>query len=254
MGIAPFSFREFGESGGEVVPSIKSAKSFLPQGKKREETPPPPPPPPTFSEDQMKAAERDGYQKGFLDGITEGKNQAENTQAQIDAELSTLVETFAANYAPMFALYREMLAHQAKFLPQIAYAIAKKVASDALSENASQSVENIAMRCVESMSHEPKLVITIHESMSDTLAKKIASARHSLQMAGEVMVIGDANIAKQNCRIEWKDGAMVRDTESLWQQVEHVVTSMITSAERESHILCEQLNPAVISGESQDQG
>ena len=153
--IAPFSFREFGMSGGEIISSVKLAKPFLPHGRKQEEAAPPPPPPPIFSEDEVKAAERDSYQKGFLDGVMEGKNQAENAQAQVDKALGEMVEQFMNPYAPLFALYRNMLSHQATLLPQIAHAIAKKVAGAALADNAYQSVEAIALRCVDSMLHEP---------------------------------------------------------------------------------------------------
>lgn len=243
MSIAPFSFRELGVGGEGLVPSAAGApRPFLPQGRKKEEAaPPPPPPPPTFSEEQLKASERDGYQKGFLDGVAEGKVQAENAQAQVDAALTDMVKKFAAHYAPLFGIYREMIAHQAKLLPQMAHSIAKKVAGDALAENAYSSIEAIALRCVSTMMHEPKLVITIHESMKETLEKKLAIAQKSLQMAGEMVVVGDAHIAPPNCRIEWKNGAMVRDTESLWQQVEQVVATMVTSSEREAETLCEQM-------------
>ncbi len=246
MTIAPFSFREFGASESSIAPASASQKPFLPTGRKKEEAPPPPPPPPpTFSEDELKGAERDGYQKGFIDGIVEGKNQAESTQAEVDRALSATVEAFNNHLAPMFAIYREMLVQQAKLLPQIAQTIAKKVAGEALSENAYVNIEEICLRCVNAMMHEPKLLITVHESMAKKLEEKIAHASKSLQISGEITINGDANIAPPNCRIEWKNGAMFRDTEQLWQQVEQVVASMSATDERDASALCDQLEPII---------
>ncbi len=74
MQIEPFSFREFS---GESVAGARSSREFLPHGRKKEEAAPLPPPPPIFSEAELRSAERDGYQKGFLDGVTEGKTQAQ---------------------------------------------------------------------------------------------------------------------------------------------------------------------------------
>jgi len=236
MSIAPFSFREFGISEVEFVSSAKP-KSFLPTGRKKEEAPPPPPPPPTFSEDELKAAERDGYQKGFLEGIEEGKNQAANEQTAIDAALGESVEKFAAHFAPLFTMYGEMLKIQAAQLPKIAHTIAKKVAGDALEKNSYAFIEDICTRCVQTMMHEPKLVITIHDSMQKTLETKLALAARSLQTGADISVVGDANISQSNCRIEWKNGAMVRDTDALWQQVEQVVASMVASSENEAQAL-----------------
>lgn len=246
MTIAPFSFREFGASESGIITASASQKPFLPTGRKKEEAPPPPPPPPTFSEDELKSAERDGYQKGFIDGIVEGKNQAESTQAEVDRVLSATVEAFSNHLAPMFSIYREMLVQQAKLLPQIAQTIAKKVAGESLTNNAYTSIEEICLRCVNAMMHEPKLLITVHESMAKTLEEKIANATKSTQTSGEITIVGDANIAPPNCRIEWKNGAMIRDTEQLWQQIEQVITSMSASDEREASTLCDQLEQLIV--------
>lgn len=243
MSIAPFSFREFGVSDVEFISAaVNRPKPFLPTGRKQEEAaPPPPPPPPTYNEDQLRAAERDSYQKGFLSGVSEGKAQAEHTQAEIDRNLTQIVENFSAHYAPLFAIYREMLTHQAKILPQMAHAIAQKVAGKALSENAYAVVEDIATRCVSTLLHEPKLEITVHESLAKTLETKLQSAASSLKITGEIQVNGDATINPTNCRIEWKNGSMVRDTETLWQQVEQVITSMVASSAREVESACDAL-------------
>ncbi len=243
MNIAPFSFREF--TGTEAIAATgKSSREFLPHGRKREEAPPPPPPPPVFSEEQMKMAERDGYQKGFLDGITEGKKQAESTQADIDRNLSEMVEQFSAHFAPLFGTYRSLLQIQAAQLPKMAHAIAKKVAGDMLMKDSAPLIEEICLRCVQTMLHEPKLTITIHDSMQQTLEKKIRETAAKLQIPSEIQVVGDAHIAPPNCRIEWKNGAMVRDTDSLWQQVEQVVANMIASGEREANAICDAMeNP-----------
>lgn len=242
MSISPLSFREFGLENVEFV-SRPKAKPFLPHGAriKEEATPPPPPPPPTYSEDELKAAERDSYQKGFLEGINEGKNQAQNEQADIDKGLTLLVESFSAHYRPMFALYREMLKHQAGLLPQMALQIAKKVAGDALSKNAYAQVEEICLRAMNAVSHEPQLIVTVHESFKATLEAKIRNQGGNIQNIDEIIVVGDASIAPENCRIEWKNGAMVRDTQALWQQVEQLVGSMVASAGSEAEALSSQV-------------
>ena len=243
MSISPFSFRELGTSDVEFI-SAPRPKSFLPTGRKQEEAAPPAPPPPppaVFSEDDVKTAERDSYQKGFLDGIVEGKKQSENTQAELEKALTECVGGWADHYEPLFKLYREMLAHQAALLPQLAYGVAKKVAGTALNENAQAHVEEICLRAIKTMMHEPKLSITIHDSMQESLEKKLAIARKTSQFAGEIQVNGDPNIAPPNCRIEWKNGAMIRDTESLWQQVEQVIASMVASGQRDAAALCDTI-------------
>lgn len=238
--ISPFSFREFGDGGSEIL-AAGQPKAFLPQSRSKEAAAPAPPPPPVFSEEQVKSAERDGYQRGFLDGVTEGKNIAHSKQAEVDAELTQNVAQFVTQLSPLFATYREMLKAAGQQVPELAQAIAKKVAGCALEEKAYSVIEEVALRCLETMYHEPKLVITVHESLSATLEAKIAAESGKLQAAGEISVVGDANIASANCRIEWKGGAMVRDTAALWQHVEQVIASMVASNERDADAVADSL-------------
>lgn len=246
MSIAPFSFRELGSGDVEIVSSVQP-RSFLPSGgrKKEEAAPPPPPPPPTFSEDQMKESERAGYQKGFLDGIEEGKQQAQSTQAEIDLALTQAVAGFTAHIAPLFDIYRDMLKIQAEQMPKIAHGIARKVAGDALTQNAGTLIADICMRCIKSLAHEPKLNIIVHASLAQTLEEKIKASVGVLPNAPDITVVADANISLPNCRIDWKNGAMLRDTDSLWQQVEQVVNSMVASGAREADEICNTIESTI---------
>ena len=255
MTISPFSFREFNANSvansavvnaaaanieNEAVSKATAAsKAFLPNGRKKIEEPQPaPPPPPSFSEEQLKEAERNSYQQGFLAGIEEGKQQAAHNQAQIDLALGKAVEGFVLHYTPLFSLYRDMLKHQAAMLPEIAYGIAKKIAGEALQTNSYAIVEAICMRCLQAVAHEPKLTITIHESLKQTLEKKINSSLNNLKEGGEIIVCGDGNISLANCRIEWKNGTILRDTEALIQRIEQIIEEVKNSSRNEAEQLC----------------
>src|SRR5690348_4535955 len=99
MSVQRFSFREFDEA---ATAKVVGSKIFLPTGRLREEAPPSPPPPPTFSEEDLKAAEREAYKKGFLEGTEDGKKQAESEQAGVDRELTKIVDTFVGHIGPLY--------------------------------------------------------------------------------------------------------------------------------------------------------
>lgn len=244
MSIAPFSFRDFGSIEGEIASQVQP-KAFLPHtsGRKKEAAAPQPspPPPPVFTEADIKNAERDGYQKGFLDGIEEGKQQMQSAQAEAQATLAQTATLFMTQLAPLFSTYREMLKLAGQQVPQLAQAIAKKVAGAALEEKAHMVIEEIAKRCLESMHHEPKLTIIVHESQAEILRSLIDAMPPAQKGDGEIIVHGDAHISPQNCRVEWKNGALVRDSEQLWQEVDKVIASMIASNERDADALADAL-------------
>jgi flagellar biosynthesis/type III secretory pathway protein FliH len=230
MNVQRFSFQEFSE-----VASAKAAvaKTFLPTGRHREEAPPPPPAP-TFNEEQLKAAEREAYKKGFLEGTEEGKRQAENEQARVDAALTQTAEKFAASLAPVFTSHRQLNILLKEQLPVIALAIARKVAAAALEQNAQAVVEEIAMRCCEAMSGEPKLSITVQDKLGDTLEKKLQAMAAKLPSATDIIVVRDAAMPAADCRIEWSKGGMERKTDQLWQQMEKIIADLATTARRDA--------------------
>lgn len=251
MQIAPFSFREFGE--GDIEVSTQTPRPFLPHNRKKEEAAPPaPPPPPVFSEADLKMAERDGFQKGFIDGMEEGKRNAHNEQADIHATLQATIEGFVKHLAPLFANYRSGVRALAKDTPELALVIAKKVAGNALNENGAAMIAEITTRCIETLIDEPKIIVTVHSSLEETLKTMLSELTEKLRVAGDIIVVGDAHIAPPNCRIEWKNGAMHRDAEQLWQHIEQIVDGMKVSKQHESEKACDKQEETFINPVSAD--
>lgn len=234
MRVEPFSFREFtGE--GEVIKNTP-ARKFTPNNQKEvtEETVEILPPAPTFSEDEMKQAEADGYRKGFLEGTKEGHAQAQSEQSAIDAQLAATAQQFVQHIEPLFNDYRKMAVQLQRMLPQAALAIARKVAGSALADNAAEVVEQMAVQCCQTMIGEPKLTVVVHESLVQTLEGKLKDMATRQQNASQITVVGNAAMPMADCRVEWSHGSMERDTDALWQQVEKVVADMGVSARRDT--------------------
>jgi len=232
MKVQRFDFKEF----GEAIIANRPAKQFLPTGRPREEAPPPPP---TFSEEELKAAERESYKKGFLEGTQEGRKQAESEQAAVEKQLSETAEKFTQFLSPLLADYRARALEIKEQMPKVALAIARKVAGHALGENAPAAVEEVALRCVEAMATEPKLTITVHESLGDALEKKLQAIADRLPAATDIVIQRDPQMEKADCRIEWSHGMMKRDTADLWAQIEKAVDNLSATAKRDGQ---EQMN------------
>lgn len=234
MRAEPFTFREFT---GEAIGGAKAAaKGFISSGSKKPaavEEPAAPPPPPTFNEEELKKAEGEAYRKGFLDGTKEGQVQAESVQADVDRHLSQITEEFVQHIAPLFRDYSELATQVRQDMPRIALAIAQKVAGAALAQDAKAVVEDMAMRCCETMIGQPALNVTVHASLADTLDGKLKAMAERHQHAAKITVSANVDIPMTDCKIEWKHGAMERRTELLWKQVEDVVGDIIASGVRD---------------------
>lgn len=232
MKLERLDFREL--SAGEPINATGSkSKVFMPSHTRKEE-PPPPPPPPTFSEDQMRAAEREGFKKGFMAGELEGRKQTESEQAEVNAKLVAMLDRFTQSITPIFENYRQMVLQLQKDIPAVALAIARKVAAEALQANAATVVTELAMRACESMINEPELTIVAHESFADTLENKLQELAQRLPAATKIIIVRDPAMPLSDCRIEWNNGSLARTTSTLWENVEKAISNMQIIATREA--------------------
>jgi flagellar assembly protein FliH len=242
MHVQRFDFREF--SSGDVVNDNGDQAAFRKnvvkaQKAAQQEAPPPPPPPPppapTFSEDEMRAAELRGYQRGFQEGMEDGKKQGDAAAVEREQKLLEHVEGFVRTITPLFEQYRQMALDLTTQMPQVALAIARKVAGAALEQNAPEIVQAMVLSACESMIKEPKLTITVHESMGDLLAKQLQILTDRLQAGNDIIILRDPDMPLADCRVEWKHGVMERKTDAIWQQVEDATENMVVSAKRDTN-------------------
>lgn len=244
MKVVPFSFRDLSE--GEIARTIVG-KEFIPSG--RTENPQQPeevaPVAPTFSEEDLKNAEREAYKKGFLEGKKEGNIEAQNEQAAIDKQLLEKVDGFAGNIYPLFQSYQSMALLLRQEMPKVAMAVARKVAGEALDANAKAVIEALSLSCLQHMIKEPKFCITVHTSLSATLEKKMGELAASKPDLPAIQVLGNEQLNVADCKIEWAGGAMERNMDVLWQQVEGIISQMSDVAIKEANLELAQLAQAL---------
>ena len=236
MKAQPFNFRDLATNSADVVTAVAAGKMFVPSGgraSKEEAVADAPPPAPTFSEDDLKKAEMDGYKKGFVEGTKEGIAQAKSEQAEIDKSLLEKTEGFIQAITPLFLSYEKMAMEMRRSMPQIALAVARKALSDKLPESTSQIIEELSLRALQDMIDEPKLSITVHASLADTLRGKMSDALTNLNSSMQVLVLPSDSLDQADCRIEWAGGCLERDMDVLWKRIEKVIDDMSLCAQRE---------------------
>ncbi len=92
----------------------------------------------------------------------------------------------------------------------------------------------MALRACETMMKEPKLAITVHDSIADALTYRLEQLASRLPAATDIVILRDAAMPPADCRIEWNNGGMERNTEQLWRQVEQAVEDMTATAKRDA--------------------
>mgnify|MGYP003392965031 CR=1 FL=1 len=240
MLISPLNFKEFepGIAGKEV-----RKKPFA---QKKTEEPEAAPPPPTFSEEELRAAERDAYQRGFLDGTKEGHATAQSEHSDVERILMEGLENFVQSIAPVFQQYRGHCQQLKQSMPPLALSIAKKVAGDALLQPAESIVESAAKQCAEIIINEPEVAVTINSRLAGVLSEKLKKLESREKAVANISVIADDNIILNNYRIEWKNGSLGRTTEKIWEQIDKAIDNMMAAVANEPPEQLDLLNKKIV--------
>jgi flagellar assembly protein FliH len=224
---------------GVVVNSdVATRKVFVPQYGRRHVVEEPveelPPPPPTFSEAELQAAREEGYRNGFNDGEKKGLAFAESEIAMVDKNIHALMQPIADKVVGLFVHYDQFIKQQKQSMPSLAFAIAKKVAGEALQQHALANIEHVSMQCIDRMLGEPELHIYVHPTLSDALEAKLIKHFAGSHEPGDVLIHKDEALDLSACRIEWKHGGLNYNPSDILAEMERT-TAGIAAAEAHMH-------------------
>lgn len=191
-----------------------------PEPEPEPEPEPAPPPEPSFSSAELLQAHEDGY----ADGFAAGKAAAEGaTAARLAASLQGIEEMLArllgGAAAEAEAGRREMVG--------IALAISRKLLPSFSQRHGLAEIEEMVAQCVGELVDEPRLVIRVADAMLDAVAEKVEAVTAARGFAGRVVMLADAALPPGDCRIEWADGGVERDTARLWRDVDALAARLL---------------------------
>lgn len=231
MQLQPLSFKPFDSSVVEHAARRQfMPPSFLPEP----EAPAPVILEPTYSEEDVKRAEQEGYRRGFLEGSEDAKKQAASEQAELQSRLEEAMQGASGEMQKLFADYQAQVNAQLAELPRLALAIARKVAGDALSENAGGKVEAMIMETLPRVMGAPSIHVTVHESLAEKMETMLIRHFEGNADPGEISVQGDASFAPADLRIDWGAGQAEHREADLWRDIESVIDAMVRAPQQET--------------------
>jgi len=166
--------------------------------------------------DQVDSIKQESFNEGFAAGKKEGFDKQ-------TASLAALLEKVDANLASIVASMNVLTAEQQEQTRLIALAMAKKIVPYFAQKHGMAEIEALVGDALRDMEREPRLVVRVEESQFDALNEKIQSLAAERAYGGKVVVIADAGVASGDCRIEWADGGVARDTQATWNAIEKTV-------------------------------
>jgi len=166
--------------------------------------------------EQLDELKQEAYDKGLAAGKEAGKEEQATRLAAIMTTVGKNVDTLMQN---IDALRHEQDTHTRRLV----LAIAKKILPDFTARNGLQEIEALLGDAVRDMGREPRLVVRVNEAQLEAVKAQVEKITAQRAYTGTVVVLADAEIAGGDCRIEWADGGIERNTQTTWDAVEQTV-------------------------------
>ena len=174
------------------------------------------PKPVVLSQEQVDALKKEAFDSGFAEGKIAG-HDAQTAQLELVLiKIGDVIDTLSRDM-------NDLIHQQQAQTRLLVLAIAKKILPDFTGRNGVGEIESLLTDTIREMSREPRLVVRITPDQFDAVDERIQSITTRVAYAGKVIVLTDETIAPGDCRIEWADGGIERDTQATWQAIEQTL-------------------------------
>ncbi|GGA57569.1 FliH/SctL family protein [Pelagibacterium lentulum] len=157
-------------------------------------------------------ARASSYNDGLRDGQSSIEARAADTLAesanQLMDKLGDTVETLARR--------------QRQYLEDavtLSATIARKLAAHLVARQPAAEMTALIEECMTSLDHAPHLVIRCHPELCDAMKDAAEAHMTSTGFTGRLVVMGDPEIHLGDGRLEWVDGGLVRDINTISDEI-----------------------------------
>ncbi|WP_321502080.1 FliH/SctL family protein [Breoghania sp.] len=102
----------------------------------------------------------------------------------------------------------------------LAFLIARRFAAHLVAREPLGEVVALISECLGSLRRAPHVVIRVRERDSETLKAQVDKIAYERGFEGRIVVLGEPDIERGDCRLEWADGGLIRDRKALEKQIE----------------------------------
>ena len=99
-------------------------------------------------------------------------------------------------------------------------AVARKIVPVLLDQQPLVEIEALLRESLSLLINEPRIVVRVPDALAESLGRRIDEVAQSCGFAGRVVLLPDTELSGADCRMEWADGGVERDTEKTWRDIE----------------------------------
>lgn len=169
-------------------------------------------------------ARAEAFAEGREEGYASGRRDAEARAAERLADAaSALVGTARTLLATLDA---ERLGAEVRAV-ELAVVAARKLAGRLIDLEPLAEIRALLTECLGPLRKAPHLVVRLDRRDAAALEPQIARIARETGFDGRIVILGEDDVLRGDCRIEWADGGILRDRDALAAEVDATVTRWI---------------------------
>jgi flagellar assembly protein FliH len=154
---------------------------------------------------QLANAESKGFADGFAAAERERVAEANRRTAAAFEQIADGLERLARGLA---AVENRLEAEAV----EVAAAVGRKLACELVTREPFAEIATLATECFRQLVTAPHVVVRVNDALLATAKERLGEAARSRGFEGRLVVIAEPDIALGDCRIEWADGGVNRDS------------------------------------------
>jgi flagellar assembly protein FliH len=167
-------------------------------------------------------AESNGFRAGFAQAEKEAIAQAERRMAQAFEQIGGTLTLLAGRLAEI----EKRLEAEAI---EVAVAVGRKLATELINREPFAEIAALSADCFKQLNTTPHVVVRVNDALLDTARTRLEEIARMRGFEGRLVVIAEPEIALGDCKIEWADGGVTRDTAAVQKAIAEAVERYISA-------------------------
>lgn len=171
---------------------------------------------------RLKAAEAAAFARGVAQGAAEARAEAEQRTLAIIERIASAMST----------LDQQLNTVEAKFeteAVEVAVAVAKKLAPELVATEPFAEIAALAIGCFRNLVKCPHVVVRVNDALHETARAALDEIVRRLSPDTKLVLLAEPEIAPGDCRIEWADGGIDRDSAAVAAAIDEAVARYINA-------------------------
>lgn len=168
---------------------------------------------PQFSPAELELARKKAFAEGQAAAQAAARAAAEKT-------IADGLQRLAAQTSQLLQIQEEAAQRATRSAIATAIAVLRKLHPELARRKGLVEIESVLAQSLETMREEPRILVRVHDSLLDPLRERLDGVMAASGYGGRIVIIADDGLAAGDCRVEWADGGVERDTARLWREID----------------------------------